>query len=616
MSKKNCQDDLPRIPRAVNGIQVNCCKSAACENFGLTPEVIEESEIYKDDNKNTANRQVREKDSFYVLTGSSNKIANIRCKSCHKRNQESEINIQAHFILKSNQAVSEELNRISEYLIEPGEQCPNNSCPSNNNTSDITIKKRGKTAAGRQRFYCNHCKTSFTGLRGRHKSPKRSKDNLEILRYLLLGNGIRKLAEGSDVSPNTIYQRIDFFHEQFLRFACDREKKLEKLVKDRLYLATDRQVHISNWTNRKDKKNCEFYGIATADLKSGYVFAFNFNYDPDIEPAATNTDAHKAGDLAKLAHHRKHARVWLDSEFYESTKKSYDDNALLAGGSLEESIQNQASFDVTFNENTSSERFDRTTKLPAKGMAIHNEYTMAAHFFLLKRFTKNTGKTRFYLDQDMGMKTWYLAAFKEEIAAGNSDAFLINAEKDLTNDVKEQLVAERKRLIAATAQRSYISMSRQEINEIITQLIIENIKSPFITKRSGEAWVEVPVPSINEPRKMVAAVTSMDKYDIEHQAHLMKKGSLHAVDRFFMQIRRRVNMFERPFLSGANRRRTWYANAPYNPEMYQKLADIYRIYYNYCKPFKKRKDQTPATILGLAKGVVSLDKIVYYKKYD
>ena len=129
---------------------------------------------------------------------------------------------------------------------------------------------------------------------------------------------------------------------------------------------------------------------------------------------------------------------------------------MLAAGSLEESIQNQESFDVTFNENTSSERFDRTTKLPAKGMAIHNEYTMAAHFFLLKRFTKNIGKTRFYLDQDMGMKTWYLAAFKEEIAAGNSDAFLINAEKDLINDVKEQLVAERKRLIAATAQRSYI----------------------------------------------------------------------------------------------------------------------------------------------------------------
>jgi hypothetical protein len=78
-------------------------------------------------------------------------------------------------------------------------------------------------------------------------------------------------------------------------------------------------------------------------------------------------------------------------------------------------------------------------------------------------------------------------------------------------------------------------------------------------------------------------------------------------------------MFERPFPSGTNSRKIWYANAPYNPEMYQKLADIYRIYYNYCKAFKKKvngKKETPATKLGLAKGVVEVDKIIYFKKYN
>ena len=51
-----------------------------------------------------------------------------------------------------------------------------------------------------------------------------------------------------------------------------------------MYLCTDRQVHISNWTNRKEKQNCEFYAIGTADLSISYVLAYNFNYDASIQP--------------------------------------------------------------------------------------------------------------------------------------------------------------------------------------------------------------------------------------------------------------------------------------------------------------------------------------------
>ncbi|MCP4985653.1 MAG: hypothetical protein GY928_06155 [Colwellia sp.] len=69
MSKKSCQGNHPRIPLEYKGIQVNCCKFTRCENFGLTPEKAQETELFKEYNKNKRNRQVRDKDPFYKISG-------------------------------------------------------------------------------------------------------------------------------------------------------------------------------------------------------------------------------------------------------------------------------------------------------------------------------------------------------------------------------------------------------------------------------------------------------------------------------------------------------------------------------------------------------------------
>jgi hypothetical protein len=64
--------------------------------------------------------------------------------------------------------------------------------------------------------------------------------------------------------------------------------------------------------------------------------------------------------------------------------------------------------------------------------------------------------------------------------------------------------------------------------------------------------------SKSEPEKMVAALTDIGYLSLEHQARLYMKGALNGIDRFFMQARRRVNIFERTFNRGTNARRTWY----------------------------------------------------------
>jgi hypothetical protein len=81
-----------------------------------------------------------------------------------------------------------------------------------------------------------------------------------------------------------------------------------------------------------------------------------------------------------------------------------------------------------------------------------------------------------------------------------------------------------------------------------------------------------------------------------------------------MQARRRVNIFERPFLTGSNARRTWYGYSTYDPAVLTKMATLFRLFYNFINNDTKDK-QTPAMRLGLAKGPVTYEKIIYFDRY-
>ena len=612
MSKISFQEKHPRIPNEFKGIQVNCCKFTTCRNFGLTPEKAKETELFKKYNEKNLDRQVRDKDPFYSISGGSNGISTIKCRGCEEIDANSGSNNQVYYILKSNRAVHEELTRISAYLIEPGSVCVNQDCISHA-SEKYNIKKRGKTTKGVQRYYCNDCNTSFTG-----KPIQRPHDYTDLdkmfFKHLVAKSPLRQIKFLLDMSMGMIYRRINFIHQQCLDFVADRERQLyQKKSYDRLYLCTDRQVHKSNWTNRKEKYNCEFYGIGTADLKSGYVLAFNFNYDVSLDPSRIAAKSAVSGDYKELRHNRRYARLWLQHDFDKSTNDKNHKKKQLAG-SIEEYIETKIK-EGEEDESLSSDSFDKTTSVPVKGMEVHNEYTMMAHFFLLKKLTQNVGKTRFYLDLDIGMKTWYLAAFKEEILKGDSDGFLVTMEKEMTVDNKRISVLNAKDAISKFCGRNYSSLSHQEIKHIINEMIKRSMAPPFIPKKSVDAWIKNPMPSMSEPDKQVSSFTNIGRYDLDHQANLYRKGSLHAIDRFFMQIRRKVNMFERPFQTSSNQGRMWNGYSPYNPDMYQKLGDIFRVFYNYCQLSEKYKD-TPAMRLGLAKGVVDIEKIIYFKKYS
>lgn len=106
-------------------------------------------------------------------------------------------------------------------------------------------------------------------------------------------------------------------------------------------------------------------------------------------------------------------------------------------------------------------------------------------------------------------------------------------------------------------------------------------------------------------RRRLRYLTDFDYYDIEHLARLYRLASLRGVDRFFMQVRRRLSILERPIATANSARRAWHGYAAYSPKVAQQVLQIFRTYYNYVLVGEGGK--TPAMRLGLADGPIALD---------
>lgn len=81
------------------------------------------------------------------------------------------------------------------------------------------------------------------------------------------------------------------------------------------------------------------------------------------------------------------------------------------------------------------------------------------------------------------------------------------------------------------------------------------------------------------------------------------------MDRFFIQVRRNIAGLERAPQYPRRASRKWYLYGFYSPEMVEKCLTIYRAYFNHIAEGKDK--MTPAVRLGLAKGPVRFEEVIY-----
>jgi transposase-like protein len=133
--------------------------------------------------------------------------------------------------IKSNLAISEELDRLSAYLTPKKlPTCPNEQC--GNHIVDIANPKTysffGKTKSGSQRYRCRRCRTTFA-VGSATLRQKRPEVNETVFKLLINKMPFKRIMEVAGISASTLYGKIDFIHKQCLSFAASHERLLPSL---------------------------------------------------------------------------------------------------------------------------------------------------------------------------------------------------------------------------------------------------------------------------------------------------------------------------------------------------------------------------------------------------
>lgn len=586
MQKKSSAVSHPRVPPEVAGIQINFCKMPSCPNFGIA--AIE------------GPPRTRVTTDGYTISASARKVPVLCCRRCGEIPP-----------LKSNTGISEELKRLAEYLEPPkSPSCPNAQCGNHGKGAaehSNLYQGFGKTPSGSKRLRCKACKRTFAlgGPLLRQREPHKNKT---IFKLLVNKTPIKRICEIAEVHPQTVYDKIDFLHRQCLAFSGERERQLAAGFEvKRLYVSVDRQDYLVNWTERSDKRNVQLSAVAAADNVTSYVFGMHLNFDPTLDSEKVEREARKARDYELPYPFRRHARLWLQGDYEAAVARS----ATVAKGRDLDSRIDAAYRDSETREDVEAfEAADDTVKLPRTGMQIHAEYTLYAHFQLLRRLFGGVGKVRFFLDQDSAMRAACLAAFHREIKDRKADAFYVRIAKELTVDEKRRSTA------TAKAKFQKECAKHKDISERDVRMLLIQRQMSTMSARGKwkDRWLTHPFPDMSEPEKAVCYLTDYGEYEPSHLAALYDKASLHGVDRFFMQVRRRISMLERPIATASRARRIWHGYSAYNPAVIGKLLDIFRTYYNYIEMGEDK--QTPAMRLGLAKGRNSLEDVIYFQVRD
>lgn len=570
------------MPAEADGIQVNFCKNPSCQNYGAPALDV------SGNRKNVSDG--------YVASSSGSNTALFKCKLCNEFPP-----------IKSNAAIAEELTRLlADLALMPDPSCPDESCSNHTVPVGKGYQSIGLSPSGSQRYRCNVCKKTFSVGKSTTRQKQPHKNRL-IFSLLMNKSPMRRICEVADIGSEGLYGKIDFLYRQSLAFAADREKRLlAGMAIPRLYIGVDRQDYMVNWNRREDRRNVMLHAVGSADNGTSYVFGMHLNYDPALDSDVIEMDAIAAGDYQSKLPFRRYARCWLKQDYMASLRNSTARRKKKVGQNLQGDIESVYA-DVAQREDVEiSEIQDSGKRLPTKGVQIHSEYTLYGHFFFLKHLFGGVEKLRFFLDQDSGMRAACLAAFQSEIAARRADAFYVRIAKETTIAGKRASIA-LSRAAFEDARRVNPGLSNTELE---TLLIKERIANMAIIGKWQDRWMTHPFPNMSEPEKAVCYLTDYKDYDSDHLARLYNKASMHAIDCFFMQVRRRLSILERPISSANSASRTWYGYSAYNPETIVKLLGIFRVFYNYCLVGQDK--QTPAMRLGLAKGKVSLEDIIYF----
>lgn len=417
-----------------------------------------------------------------------------------------------------------------------------------------------------------------------NRQQKRTHLNVGVFRLLMNATGPSRMAEILGCGDGTVYDKIDFIYRQCRAFVAPRERRLRDMSFGRLDLCTDQQTYIVNWPNRQVRKQVAVRGTATVACRSRYLFGPILSHEPGTDLAEVEALRLAAGDDSKPEHMQDHAQYW--------TRARYLAEAGTAGSSLSADDQ-----------------------LPVQGVLIAGGYELHGHFHLLNFLLGGAAHLNFFMDADPSLAMACISAFAQRIRDRTVDLFEVSITKDLTIDQRRALQqAAEVAFETEKAARPGLSDWHVKAAVLTDRVAAARAASPEPSRKLQRGNIHLGFPDFSEPEKRVRFLTDVDDYDDAQVARRLLRATLWPVDSVFNQMRRRLRLVERGISTPRRRRAIWHINAPYNPVMLAKVLFIFQVWHNYVGP--RGTTETPAMRLGLAKGRIRMEDILYFDARD
>lgn len=200
-------------------------------------------------------------------------------------------------------------------------------------THTKSFYKRGVNSAKSQRYQCKECRkiTSIQPTKARSTTFNQQKnDILPMFAKLLINkSSINRTYEVLNIGKGTYYQKLEWLYHCCLEFLETRETKpLEKKQFDELWITTDKLHYVLNnvlktgrGKNRGlliEDKQLPIFIVASAEMKSNYVFRTDVAYDWDvsIDQIEEETERYKEDHLNLFSR-----KIFCNLVFLSSKKK-------------------------------------------------------------------------------------------------------------------------------------------------------------------------------------------------------------------------------------------------------------------------------------------------------
>lgn len=519
----------------------------------------------------------------------------------------------------SNWSVAEEINRlitinsvstrVKEYTFHK------DGCSMASETLFLNRKAfytRGKSAGNAKRYQCKQCGKLTNVLPHQEENfgyrQKRNDILVQLTKDLLSRTPVKRTCEKLEIGASTYYHKLEWIYGKCLEFLERHETTpLKNATFKELWLNTDEFIYFLNNIRQKGMRKASgdesldkrfpTRMIASADLKTGYVFRSDFAYDFNMTLDDVEEDTEKYHCDHTYSFLRKNER--LRYPYCPQPPTPLD-------------RQSELEYKAELHEFELRKNY-------VEGSHTRVTYTAIAHYWLLKQML-NVKEWFFVSDDDATLESAVFRVFSDVFLSGYGNYFTCQNDKSLSlEDSGKEYLKTKSELnrwgnLNHFYEDSFEALALKKLQEELKhhQFYEFQIKGSERFPVRGKNPIKHPLPARDEGIRLVNVISDLTRISSDEMAKLILQVNSRAINNFFQTLRRRLSILERPLVTARGDGKSYiYAN--YNPKYAQYATTILRTFYNFCWETKVNGElATPAQRLGIADRKYTYSDIVYF----